>query len=438
MAKSGFRCILKRSLIAFCVLAQSSFSLAHVPQLVLYYPDWQIYQKASPVLSELAIDNATHLVYAFLAVCGPVTHSSENIQQLMEKRCAGKPIGHVVVLDEHAALKANLRGNTSHQTYYRGNFGQLKYLKEQNPDLTIIASIGGWTLSEPFHTVTANQQYQANMIRSIRALLKKYPFFGGVQINWEYPGGYGLSGLGLNERESEKQGYTQLLHGVRAELDKLGNEMLSSYELSITYNASQKHRGSIDWPKVSPLLSTVYLMSYDYHGPWRNIVGHHTNLHETPLTPEGLSVSSQVQHLLEQSIPATKILIGSPFYGRGWKGVDNVSENNLEALTAKEIDGLSSSLTESGFIRYNDLSQHFLGNEENGFVYFYDQQAEAAVLYNPASKDYITFESPRSAKAKATYVNQQQLGGMFIWEVTADHQNQLLDAISSGLESSPQ
>lgn len=438
MTHRKFSCALARPLMALSILIQSSLSLAQAPQLVLYYPDWQVYKKSSPVLSELVIDNATHLVYSFLAICGPVTKSPEKVQQLMAKRCEGKPIGHVVVLDEHAALKAKLRGKTSHQAYYRGNFGQLKYLKEQNPDLTIIASIGGWTLSEPFHTVIASEQYQANMISSIRTLLKKYPFFGGIQINWEYPGGYGLSELGLSERESEKQGYTQLLRDVRAELDKLGNEMLRSYELSITYNASQKHHGSIDWPKVSPLLSTVYLMSYDFHGPWSNIVVHHTNLNETSLTPEGLSVSSQVKHLREQSVPAKKILVGSPFYGRGWKGVDNASITSLEALKAAEINGLSSSITESGFISFNDISRHFLEKNKKGFLYYYDQQAEAAVLYNPTSKDYISFESPRSAKAKAIYVKQQQLAGVFVWEVTADHQNQLLDAIASGLEESPQ
>ncbi|MGR5065230.1 glycoside hydrolase family 18 protein [Photobacterium sp. DNB22_13_2] len=437
MTQSKFSCALARLLITLYLLIESSLSLAQAPQLALYYPDWQIYNKSSPVLSELAIDNATHLVYSFLAVCGPVTKSPEKVQQLMAKRCEGKPIGHVVVLDDHAALKAKLRGKTSHQAYYRGNFGQLKYLKEQNPDLTIIASLGGWTLSEPFHTVVTNEQYQANMISSMRTLLKMYPFFGGVQINWEYPGGYGLSGLGLTERKSEKQGYTQLLRNVRGELDKLGNEMPNSYELSITYNASQKHHGSIDWPQVSPLLNTVYLMSYDYHGPWSNIVGHHTNLNQTPLTPEGLSVSSQVQHLREQSVPSQKILVGSPFYGRGWKGVDNASITSLEALKANKNNGLSSSITESGFISFNDISRHFLGNNNKGFLYYYDQLAEAAVLYNPTSKDYITFESPRSAKAKAIYVKQNQLAGVFVWEVTADHQNQLLEAIASGLEYSP-
>ena len=422
---------------AFLLFVQSAHSLASSHQLALYYPDWKIYDSTSSELSELTTNDVTHIIYAFLAVCGPVTHSPENVQQLMQKRCKGKPTGHVVVLDDHAALKAKLKGNTSHLVYYRGNFGQLKYLKEQQPDLTIIASIGGWTLSEPFHTVITKPQYQANMAKSIRTLLETYSFLGGVQINWEYPGGYGLSGKGLSEREVEKQGYTQLLQRIKTELDLLGSEKRQHFELSIAFNASPRHHGSIDWQATAPLLDFVYLMSYDFLGPWNSSVGHHTNVFETPLTPKGFSVDGQVKYLVQQSVPKKKIIVGSPSHGRGWKGVANADKNSLEALKATQKDGLSASLTESGSISFKDLSRHFLESDKLGYVYYYDQQAEAAVLYHPTSKNYISFESPRSAKAKAQYVHNQGLGGIFLWEATSDHQNQLLDAIVSGLDNKP-
>ncbi|MGF1687451.1 glycoside hydrolase family 18 protein [Photobacterium japonica] len=408
------------------------------PVIALYYPDWKIYNKQYITPSQLPADKITHIIYAFLAVCGPVTASPDNVQRLMAQQCQNKPTGTAILFDGFAATQKQLPGHTSKQVNYLGNFGQLKYLTEQHPSLNVLASFGGWTLSEPFHTVIQDKKTQYVFARSVRQLLEKYDFFTGIQIDWEYPGGHGLAGIGLDRREEEKHGFTQLLQAVKRELTGLEKHTQRRYELSAAINASPKFSGSIDWPQVAPLLDHVFLMSYDYLGNWTNTVGHHSNLFATPTTPSGLSVSGQVQSLQQQGLSNDQIIVGAPFYGRGWQGVNAFSPEHLEGLDSAGGINKGSNLNEPGYFTYHDIAKHFLAKKQLGFAYYYDQQAEAAVLYNPKLKEYISFDDARSIKAKADYVREQQLGGVFAWEATADYQDQLLDAIRAGLYPIPE
>ncbi|MGF1681717.1 glycoside hydrolase family 18 protein [Photobacterium minamisatsumaniensis] len=404
----------------------------HTPIIAAYYPDWKIYNKQKLTPSKLAADKLTHLIYAFLAVCGPVESSPANIQKLLAKQCHNKPVGTVVLLDEYAAIQAKLKGETSSAVNYKGNFGQLKYLSEQYPDLVILPSIGGWTLSEPFHTIVLSPEYRSNFANSVRELLESYPFFKGIQIDWEYPGGHGLSGLGLNNQDPEKQGFTDLLKAVREQLDELEIKYQQHYELSAAISASPKHDGTIDWQQVSPLLDYLYVMTFDFLGAWSNVAGHHANLYTTSTTPDGNSVAAHIKSLLNQGIANHQLVIGTPFYGRIWKGVEGFSSTNFEGLhttgaSTKGSDGAS------GIFNYSDIARHFLSRKKLGYQYFYDEKSEAAVLYHPKNQEYISFEDPRSLKAKATFVTDNALGGMFAWEATADHQHQMLDAMHEGL-----
>ncbi|GAL03400.1 chitinase [Photobacterium aphoticum] len=158
----------------------SGMALSHPtdePVVALYYPDWKIYNKQYITPSQLPADKITHVIYAFLAVCGPVTASPDNVQRIMAQACQNKPTGTAIVFDNFAATQKSLPGKTSENVSYLGNFGQLKYLTEQHPTLNILASFGGWTLSEPFHSVIQSKETQDVFARSVRALLEKYDFF---------------------------------------------------------------------------------------------------------------------------------------------------------------------------------------------------------------------------------------------------------------------
>ena len=55
-----------------------------------------------------------------------------------------------------------------------------------------------------------------------------------------------------------------------------------------------------------------------------------------------------------------------------------------------------------------------------GWTAHYDEVAEAAWLYHAADGLFVTFDSPRSMRAKARFVLDQGLGGMMMWHIGHD------------------
>lgn len=68
-----------------------------------------------------------------------------------------------------------------------GNFAEVEALKEINPDLKTIISIGGWNAGNAILApIAASPELRANLIASSFEYFEKYGF-NGLDIDWEYP-----------------------------------------------------------------------------------------------------------------------------------------------------------------------------------------------------------------------------------------------------------
>ncbi len=72
-------------------------------------------------------------------------------------------------------------------THDKENFAILKGLKQQNPDLKILASVGGWTWSKNFSDASLTKESRKIFIDSAVDFVNKYDL-DGLDIDWEYPG----------------------------------------------------------------------------------------------------------------------------------------------------------------------------------------------------------------------------------------------------------
>ncbi|WP_305813751.1 glycosyl hydrolase family 18 protein [Photobacterium leiognathi] len=70
-----------------------------------------------------------------------------------------------------------------------------------------------------------------------------------------------------------------------------------------------------------------------------------------------------------------------------------------------------------------------------GYRYFYDEKAEAAVLYSEKKQEYISYEDKRSLQAKIDYVKEHNLGGIFGWEATSDNNHELIKQLSTSFKN---
>ena len=107
------------------------------------------------------------------------------------------PRGRVLRTDEVAAKKltrinyafANLADGKIVEGFEhdKENFAILKELKQQNPDLKVLVSVGGWTWSKNFSDVALTSKSRNVFIDSAVDFVTKYEL-DGLDIDWEYPG----------------------------------------------------------------------------------------------------------------------------------------------------------------------------------------------------------------------------------------------------------
>ena len=127
-------------------------------------------------------------------------------------------------------------------------------------------------------------------------------------------------------------------------------------------------------------------------------------------------------------------------YGRGWEGVypqnAAIDGNPTTAPGNGPLKGSTAQgVWEDGVIDYKGVKANMIGAAGtgiNGFEVGYDEQAQAAYVWNRSTGKLITYDSRKSVLAKGAYVNQHNLGGLFAWEIDADN-GDILNAMHDGL-----
>ncbi|EGQ8276300.1 chitinase [Vibrio parahaemolyticus] len=424
---------MKKTLLAALIMGITG--AAHAEQKVVagYFADWQYANAENPyTVKDIPADKLTHVIYAFLSMCGPHTGASETVQNLVAKQCEGKDPYTAIIVDTEAALEKNF-GVVSVNVPYKGHFAQLAEMKKQHPDLKILPSFGGWTMSEPFHAMAKNKQAMDQFSKSAVELIAQYDFFDGIDLDWEYPGGGGLTTSPWNpdtklsdeQKASEREAFTYLVKTMRAELDELTNQTKREYELSTAVGVGPKAAG-IDWKAAEPYLTNMFAMTYDFLGGWGQQTGHTTNLHATERSWWGMGADVFINQMIELGIPSEKLVIGAAFYGRGWQGTKDFS-GGLPTQDLVSEQGAQFGTGENGYFMFWDLVKNY--GAKQGYEYNYDEQSQAPYLWNPEKKVFISYEDQRSIKAKANWAKQANLGGIFTWELSGDPKGELVEVM---------
>lgn len=146
--------------------------------------------------------------------------------------------------------------------------------------------------------------------------------------------------------------------------------------------------------------------------------GHDSPLYSVAADPKHISIDDAVAKNLAAGVPARKIVVGVPFYGRRWEGV-SATNNGLW----QPIEGSGEEVNFGGI---EPLLNH------QGFVRFWDRTAAAPYLYNAGSKTFITYNDAETEAARTAYVKSHHLGDIMFWQYTGDPRHTLLDAIDAG------
>jgi chitinase len=297
------------------------------------------------------------------------------------------------------------------------NFAFLESLKQQNPSLTVLVSVGGWLWSTNFSDVSLTPQSRAVFIQSVMNFLTRYNL-DGLDIDWEYPG---MIGAGHPFRPEDKQNFTLLLKELRTRFTAETAKTHRKLYLTIAAGASDEFLAHTEMLQVQRYVDTVNLMAYDYYEPGSDaLTGHHAPLFIDPADPKKVSADASVQAFEKAGVPAAKILLGLPFYGHIWGQV--ADQNHGLYQPGKPVP--------KAYSNYGAITATMLNH---GFDRYWDSKASAPYLYSPEKQIFVSYEDPESITLKCNYVLTHKLGGVMFWDYSGDPSGVLLQAIQNSL-----
>jgi chitinase len=374
------------------------------PEVIGYFIQWGIYARnylVRDVVRTGAAPTLSVINYAFAGIADDLTCASLDTFADWGKRF-------------DASESVDGVGDTVAQPL-KGNFNQLKKLKALHPQIRVVISVGGWNDSARFSDA-ALPANRARFVASCVNMFIKGQFaagivdagvFDGIDIDWEYPGACGAT---CNWRTEDTANFTALLQEFRDQLDAASpNRHLL---LTVGTPAAKQLHDKIALADVANVVDWMNVMTYDFHGSWEpsGPTNHHANLYEGLADPSEprFSADGTVREYFGSNVPAGKIALGLPFYGRGWARVPEGSNHGLY----QSAGSIPRGTYERGIEDYKTL-------KSKGYPEFWDNDvAKASWLYSGSV--FWTFDSPRAVTEKIRYVCLNQLKGVMFWELSGD------------------
>lgn len=390
------------------------------PIVAAYFPEWAIYGR-NVQLADVPAERLTHLIYAFTRIGDD---------------------GRVQLFDSYAAVEkrftnpAEAVGGLADSWYYPpedprsaqsvfGNFNQLAALKELHPHLRTSIAIGGWTLSGNFSTALATAAGREIFADSIVDFLRSYTMFDGVDFDWEYPGGGGLESNAVSVNDGAN--YVATLQLVRQKLDELGGQVGRYYEISVASAAGVEKIPNFRLGEMKEYVDFFNVMTYDFHGTWESSTGHQAPLRGDPI---GYDIETAVSLYLAAGVDPSRIVLGVPAYTRAWQGVQSSPDDyGVEDYGYGDLaSGAAQGTFEAGVYDYKDLLAQL---KTGGWQLIWDDNAQAAYLWNASRQIFSSFETPATVALKSAWAREQGLGGVMFWDLSNDALGQaesLIDA----------
>lgn len=255
---------------------------------------------------------------------------------------------------------------------------KLTSLKKDHKDLKVVLSIGGWG-SGRFSEMAASETYRKGFAADCERIVEEYGL-DGIDIDWEYPTS---SSAGISSSPQDTDNFTLLMKDIRA---AIGDDK----ELTL---ASASNAGYIDFKAIMKYVDFVNIMAYDMgYAPKHNSALYRSgsNGKESPIAG-WMTTEEALQAHLKAGIPAEKLVLGMPFYGRGDSSYGD-------------------------FVDYNDIAGPKEGHKE-----IWDDIAKVPYYCDKSGTLVLGFENVHSIGIKCDYIIENGLHGAMYWEYSGDN-----------------
>jgi chitinase len=371
-------------------------------EVVGYYPGWQWYDRNKLVNpATIRYQNYSILNYAFFK---PESNGGISLSDPWgDKNILLGPINWATSPAGYES--SNDFGNA---TYHHSNQKFSDYCHAKNVKLLI--SIGGWTYSGNFSSIAADPLKRAKFATDCQTMVQLYNL-DGIDIDWEYPG-YNDGTPEHNGVSADKQNFTIFLQQIRNALTAIEPAMGKTLLLTAAVGASPERQEDVEWNSVKEILDIVNVMTYDFYGAFNSTTGHNAPLYPAVGVNTGYSCSEAINNLLTRGVPANKITMGLAHYGRSTMCSNEVG---LNVASNGQVDG-NFSLDEGSPQYYNIIAQ--LSN----YDYNWDDVSKVPYLTGKNGyKGFLSYDNEASILEKAKFINEKELKGGIIWEITGDY-----------------
>ena len=395
------RCLALLLLAACCaprslaqIHAQNKSSGTPRPTLVGYFPQWALYDDEPYLVKDLISPRRkAPLVDQINYAQGFVTNG----------RCS--------VADPNADLnfsftaKQSVNGVADSPTHsFRGYMHQVQLLKRRYPHLRVLISLEG--RASDFADDAQPENRKAFVASCVDTFIKGHlapgieapRLFDGIDVDWEYPHG------------EDAGNFIELLKEFRRQMDLVRPGL----RLTIAVGHTPRMYGGVDTAAVAALVDQVGVMTYDFIGPWSERTGLLAPLSASPEFRGG-TVDRSIASWYQAGVPASKLLMGVPFYAYGWRQVP------------EDADGL---FQEGQGIR-GDRPYRYIQSIIGNSTAYRDKVSRAPWLFDGDA--FWTYDDPVSVGFKASYARDAGLGGLMIWELGDDDSAVLLRAAHKAL-----
>lgn len=271
------------------------------------------------------------------------------------------------------------------------NEGRLRSIaekKKQFPGLAVMLSIGGWG-SGRFSEMAADASFRKKFADDCRRVCDEYNL-DGIDIDWEFP--TSDAGGEISCSPADTKNYTLMMRDIREALGK--NKYLTL--------ASSVDAGYIDFKDILEYIDFVNIMAYDMN----NAPSHNAPLYRSERSG-WITADEGVKKHLEAGIPASKLVLGLPFYGHGRPPYgQTVDYKNIKVLS---------------------------GCSEK-----WDDVAKVPYMANSGGELVLGFDNARSLEIKCDYIREKGLRGAMYWDYDGDDSRSTLrKAVATALLGYP-
>lgn len=431
-----------------------------------WYEEWGTYY-ANYNVAQLQTNGVagvlTHLIYAFAK---PVANGSTVSCALADTYA------------DYQKVVPQVPGATAAVAPLQGNFGALVQLKQLNPNLKVLISIGGWnpptynTLFDEAASTTAQRQaFVGSCINmflqgNIASGVSTGTLFDGIDLDWEFP------------NANDTANFTALLTEFRNEMNTLTGTTGKTYQMLADLAAGPSTPGAaadsgndggyntINISAVAAELNYMNINGYNYDGDWTNATNDASALFNETANPlygtPADDIDATVQYYMSQGAPASKYTMGFPLYGAGWAGGLTSANGGMYQNATGVTDGSGATTTNGTSPVYNANGVGYCSSGDNqgspaagcdylltdglatygtvvnllsnGFTPSYDSTRCAARMFNSTTSTTFSYDNATSVQCKVNFIKSNGFAGGYVWALKDDDPNgDLTKAIANDL-----